>query len=195
MFLMGSLLATCLNLLLAYPALAHQLSTDGSYSVTMHINPYDDPKLNDPSTLLFEINDSSNKYQDANCDCDIAISLNGKTLASGPLQPYKDSQPSIFSLSFPFTFAQKADYNVEVTGQPKQSGQFSGFKVGFVATAGVSTFARYEDIVQDSLHLEHWEHFSHFILFGGLIAYCSFLIINEKLKLRRLATVIGESKS
>lgn len=150
-------------------AQAHELQTDGSIGVVMHIDPDDDPIVGKPSTLSFEVTDSSKHFSPANCDCNLEIESGGKQLVNSLLQPDASNQ-SIFSFSLPFTFAQKGSFDVTFSGHPKVSGAFSDFKVLYQVpvsrTNSLPTLASF-------VHLFHPAHlFDLFlIIFGFIIAY------------------------
>ena len=109
---------------------AHTLKTDGSISVIMHTDPDDDVVAGEPATVYFSVSDAANQFSARDCDCTIQISEAGRLLASEALTP-DNTATSIFSYQMPFTFPDRAAYRVILAGEPKSSGQFSRFQIGF----------------------------------------------------------------
>lgn len=114
-------------------ASAHVFLTDGGITVLMHVNPNDDPVAGQPATLLFGITDISNKFNAANCDCQVTVKdSSGKQLLSVAL-PNISTQidASLYEFSEPFTFPDKDVYSIEVTGKPKTANTFQTFDVNY----------------------------------------------------------------
>lgn len=113
-----------------HTASAHIFKTDGDITVLLHANPDDDPIAKEPASLLFGVTDTTNKFTESACDCKVAISRGNATLLSTGLL-HLATAPSLYSLTIPFTFPERAVYNITVTGTPKTPDAFQPFKTSF----------------------------------------------------------------
>lgn len=114
------------------PATAHELKTDGTISVLLHINPDDDPAANQPSELLFLITDASQKFNPDNCNCQATVLDNDQAIFSSSLFTSKSSYGSIFAPAIPYTFLHKGIYTVQLTGTPKNPNEFQSFSFSYI---------------------------------------------------------------
>ncbi|MEO8065584.1 MAG: hypothetical protein ABI643_01865 [Candidatus Doudnabacteria bacterium] len=110
-------------------ASAHLYETDGSVTVLLHSNPDDDPIVGAAAALFFQIDDTANRFDQAQCDCSVEISKQGKKLFSSSL--LRIGGASIYAYTVPFTFPEKAVYSIVVTGKPKESELFQDFQVKY----------------------------------------------------------------
>ena len=119
-------------LTLAWPGAvyAHVLQTDGSIGAIMHVDPDDEPIVNQQSAFFFEFKDLQNKFEPKNCDCNFYISENNQLIYSQPLFQ-NNSSPSLENASVFYTFNKKDVYQVKVTGQPLVPGQFQNFTLTY----------------------------------------------------------------
>jgi hypothetical protein len=118
-----------LSWLFIKPASAHIYITDRNITVLLHTNPDDDPIVNQPASMLFEITDKTNRFQVADCDCSVMISRQGQMLLNSPLLTF--NTPSIYEFTMPFTFPEKAVYEITFTGKPKTANAFQAFQVQY----------------------------------------------------------------
>lgn len=129
-----TLITTCLllSILLVIPnAAAHELKTDGSLSVLIHINPDDDPIAGQPSELLFLTSDKEKKFNTENCNCKASVAYNDAVLFSSPLIKAGSSYRGIFAPAIPYTFPHKGIFTVTLTGVPKTPGTFQEFSISY----------------------------------------------------------------
>ena len=110
-------------------ARAHSFLTDRDITVLLHTNPDDDPIVGQPAAVLLQVTDSTNKYSSSKCDCEISIAEGNKVLFAGPLLYIVGA--SVYDLTAPFTFPEKAVYQITVTGKPKVVGEFQDFRVEY----------------------------------------------------------------
>src|SRR5579883_2562969 len=112
------------------PASAHVLITDKNIGAVMHTDPDDDPISGKQTSFFFEFKDTTNKFNPADCDCTFAISEKGKQIYSQPL--YQNIQkPTLTNAVVFYTFPQKDDYHVTVTGKPNTDGEFQSFTLTY----------------------------------------------------------------
>jgi|GEM_PF-785460 len=158
-------------LALAPLASAHVLETDGSIGAIMHVDPDDDPIAGQPAKFYFEFKDKDNKFSFQNCDCSATITRNTQQVFSAPLPPD----------GFSYTFPERDVYVLDITGQPKQAGQFQSFRLEY--TLRISRTAPANS--QGSGSLPWGEHTLHYILFGAGFLVIGALYLKDKYKARR----------
>lgn len=105
--------------LLPQAAAAHFLSTDGNIGAVLHIDPDDDPIINQNATFFFDITDKQGKFQFANCQCTVTVSESGQQLTSQPIS----------SPNFSFIFPKKDVYRVSLIGAPNIAQSFQPFTI------------------------------------------------------------------
>lgn len=115
-----------LLILLPLPVFAHQLVTDGSIGVVLHVDPDDDPIANQNATFHFDFQDRENKFQLDHCQCTVVVMQDGKELASAPLTP-----ATLSIASYSYTFLAKGVYAIEVIGVPQPGDAFQPFTVRY----------------------------------------------------------------
>lgn len=109
---------------------AHVLATDQSIGAVMHIDPNDQPVLNQPAYLFFEFKDKTNKFNPANCNCNLAILENGQQIFSQPLYQGNNA-PSLTNATATYTFSKKDVYQIQVTGTPTVANAFQPFTLTY----------------------------------------------------------------
>lgn len=103
-------------------AQAHFLATDRSIGAELHIEPDDNPIVNQTATFFFDVNDKMNKFQPTQCRCRVVIKENGRQLDSKSL-----SQADLSISTLSYIFPKKDVYQVQLVGSPIQSGAFQPF--------------------------------------------------------------------
>ncbi len=104
---------------------AHNLTVDQSIGAVLHIDPGDDPIVNQPAYFFFEIKDKTGKFDFKNCVCIVTITVSENPLFSQTL----DSTSGYPSLAY--TFPEKNSYTVTLSGTPKQPGLFQPFTLTY----------------------------------------------------------------
>jgi hypothetical protein len=123
--LVGILSAFCLLIAPSHTALAHIVASDGDMSVNLHIDPEDYPVINVPQTFVFIYGSPISTAFDArNCVCTMTISERGKILLHKVVPPSNN-----YFGKYSYTFKKSDVYKLQLTGEPKISGQFSPFNV------------------------------------------------------------------
>jgi hypothetical protein len=155
---------------LAPQALAHVLKNDGPIGVLLHVNPDDDPIVGQPAALLFSVTDSTNRFDPAACNCMVTISEQGKQLFSGSMLRL-GSAASIYSLTLPFTFPEKAVYHIVASGHPKNGKSFQNFQVDYDLRVDRGT---------DAQPASGTPYLTLVIVVIGIFCICTFMIISRK---------------
>ena len=108
------------------PVAAHVLKTDGTIGAILHISPDDNPKSGVPTTYELAFKDTSNQFTLANCNCTVAILLDGKVIDTRAL-----SAQSASISENTYTFPKPNVYTLKVTGQPKEPNAYTAFTLSY----------------------------------------------------------------
>lgn len=145
-----------------FPAYAHVLKKDGPIGVVLHINPEDDPYVGQPADFFFDIKDTSNKFDASRCNCVAKILKNNQEIYSQSL----DS-----SVTFVYSFPEKAIYQVILKGQPSEGSPFQPFEIKY----DIRVSREQKNSSQNFL-----EHYPHLAGFGaGFIVLAIFIAIDR----------------
>lgn len=104
-------------ILFVRPVSAHFLEHDGTIGAVLHIDPDDDPIVQESTNFFFEIKDTTNRFKPRDCDCQVSILEKGKSIFSQALFN-NNPNPSLENAGFNYTFLQKDVYLVQLTGKP-----------------------------------------------------------------------------
>ena len=108
---------------------AHFPVTDGDMTVTLHVDPNDDPVAGKQSHLFFLFDDATKKFDLADCNCSVSITeLGGKTSTQKLIQS-KASKLSIWGTSISYVFPERNVYHIVLTGNPIKQNAFKPFTV------------------------------------------------------------------
>ncbi len=128
-------------MLLPVPAWGHKVKADGQVGATIHFEPNDRPKAQEPTKIWFALTKKGGTtipLKDCSCQLQIKQLPGNQKLPTPQLQAisaekYQDI-PSATVL-----FPQSGAYNLELTGQPIKVGDFQPFKLEFEATVAGGT--------------------------------------------------------
>lgn len=109
---------------------AHTLKTSGSVGAVVHVSPEDDPIAGEPTDFFFEFKDKNGKFKPENCDCKVTVLKSGTEAYSAPLFQ-NNTDPSLTSASFSYTFPEKDIYTVKIAGNPATPGSFEPFNLAY----------------------------------------------------------------
>jgi hypothetical protein len=131
---------SCWSLLLimlaAIPMWGHQVKTDDQVGATIHFEPVDQPKAQEPTLVWFALTKKGGQVIPLkDCQCQLQIKqlpgnqkLNTPKLQVINAEKYQDI-PSATVL-----FPQPGAYALELTGQPVKTGDFRPFQLEFATT-------------------------------------------------------------
>jgi hypothetical protein len=149
---------------------AHVLKSDGQIGAIIHIDPEDDPIINQPAYFFFEFKDKQNTFMISDCDCMLNIVKNNQVSSSSMLIPSDTSTGASAS----YTFPEKGIYTVEISGK-SHSGKFDPFKLTYDF--------RIERTTQNTLNKSAIPTGAFEILaIGGIIIIFLILLYFDKLK-------------
>src|SRR5271156_4366379 len=97
------------------PALAHFPATDGDMTVTLHVDPNDDPTPEKQAHLYFLFDDATNRFKLSTCTCTVSVTELGKQTYKQQLSSVKSSKPSIWGASLPYIFPERNVYHIVLT--------------------------------------------------------------------------------
>ncbi len=106
---------------------AHFPQTDGAITVTLHVDPNDDPIAGQQAHLFFLFDDATSKFDLSNCMCTVTISKQRKQIYKQQLTQENDGKPSIWGASIPYIFPTWDVYQITLRGIPKTDGIFQRF--------------------------------------------------------------------
>ncbi len=124
------LFACALIAMYAAKAQAHFSVTDKNITVTLHMDPDDDPIISQESALHFEIYDTANKFNAADCNCTVIVLEGSKQLLRASPEAL-DPAHSIYSFDQKFIFPEKGLYTIKINGAPRTSGAFQNFAASY----------------------------------------------------------------
>lgn len=108
------------------PVAAHVLKTDGTIGAILHILPDDNPKSGVSTSYELAFKDTENQFSLANCNCNVAILSDGKTIDTKAL----GTQYALISKNT-YTFPKPNVYTLKVTGQPKEPNTYESFTLSY----------------------------------------------------------------
>jgi hypothetical protein len=148
---------------------AHVLKVDGSIGAVLHVDPDDDPVVNQATGFYFDIKDTSDKFDPKQCDCRLVIKENGQEIFNkNILVQIKDDG---FGALGAFTFPERAIYEVALIGTPKTPEAFQVFNLSYDIRVSRVDASRKPTAA---------DHTYHYILFGIAFIAIFYLILSEK---------------
>lgn len=111
-------------------AYAHDVETDGSIEVLMHIAPSHEPTVGELNDFFFQFTDKKGAFEPLNCDCFVTVLESGKPLFSDDLGTVK-TELDVINPSFSLAFPRKNIYTIKVTGKPKDGVGFDSFTIEY----------------------------------------------------------------
>jgi len=110
---------------------AHFEETDGSISVTLHVEPNDNPQPDKKANLYFLFEDTAKKFELNKCNCIVTVNEQGKQIFQKRLTELKSRHFSIWGTYIPFIFPHNDVYHIALTGKPLTNNIFSPFSVSW----------------------------------------------------------------
>ncbi len=168
-------------------ASAHEYKTSGTYRVLLHVEPYDDPAVNEITHLYFNFEDSADRLNLLDgCDCVLEIvsnrSGNTEMIFSSALSEIAGVKTEERNIAVPIMFPSKGVFTVLLHGAPQNTESFKMFDLRYDVrvergeTVPVSAWQKIK-----SFHLFQYEHFFHLIIvIVGLCAWYFFIIRSKK---------------
>lgn len=99
-------------------ASAHEIKRSGTIDVLLHLEPLDNPAVNEQAQLYFSFSDSTNKFKIENCDCSVKISNNGQVLQQTKVTEENFAPDWGNNVArIPFIFPHKGIYQVELVSK------------------------------------------------------------------------------
>lgn len=114
-----------LGFVLPRPTFAHFEAADGNFSAVLHMDPDDDPIVQEITSFYIDIHDSKKTFDLNKCHCMFSVYEHGKLLSSQQVAQLNTSRSPAAIFSFP-----KADvYVLEFAGQPTMHQLFQPFRL------------------------------------------------------------------
>lgn len=128
--LLGLLVTIFLNVV-SVPVYAHFPKTDGDMTVTLHVDPNDDPIPGKSANLYFLFDEGGRSFGVSDCSCTVSIYEQGKRISKKALVVNDDKPPSIWGLRLPYVFPQSDVYQIVLTGKPRTVESFQPFTLSW----------------------------------------------------------------
>ncbi|HEY9809524.1 MAG TPA: hypothetical protein V6D13_09290 [Halomicronema sp.] len=118
------------------PAYSHEVEISGDVAATFHIEPNHNPKAGQPTQAWFALTRKGGTIIPLNdCNCQLAVySLPRRPNTQPILKPTLKSINAEKYKGIPgaeITFPKADSYQLEISGNPKESGKFKPFKLTF----------------------------------------------------------------
>lgn len=121
--------------LLVFPqhAFAHFPVTDGNITITLHVDPNDDPIPGQPAHLyfLFNFNNPTKKFSIRDCNCIVTVSEEGKQILQQKLLDKNNPHLSVWGANMPIVFPERDVYVISIKGDPVTLGNFKSFNLSW----------------------------------------------------------------
>lgn len=95
-------------------ALAHFPATDKQMTVTLHVDPNDQPIAGQPAVLNFIYDDQQGKFNSQKCDCRVAIYDQGTQVFSGLSDP---DSTGVYGGNLSYMFSKAGAYTINLSGR------------------------------------------------------------------------------
>jgi hypothetical protein len=122
------------SLLVPVPVLAHNVKTAGNVAATFHIEPDHNPRAGEPAQTWFALTKQGGEILSLDrCNCQLKVLSGTQTVA----QPELKSISAETYKGIPgadVVFPNAGIYKLEISGTPKQAGDFSAFKLAYEVT-------------------------------------------------------------
>lgn len=109
---------------------AHILENVEDIGAVMHIQPDDDPIVGEESLLFFEFKDKENVFLPSNCDCTFIVEQSEKVIYTQSVS-LSNWDEKLKSLTVAYTFPEKGEYTVRITGKPSGKETFNEFSLSY----------------------------------------------------------------
>ena len=109
---------------------AHVLESHDPIGAVMHIQPEDDPIAGQEGLFFFEFKDKENVFEPANCECMFLVQQSGNEIYSQPVSASNWDEKTK-TLNIGYTFPEKGNYTIRVSGKPLQEDTFEAFDLAY----------------------------------------------------------------
>lgn len=110
--------------------MAHQDVRDGSINGRLHLNPNDSPFAGQPSLTWFHLYSGDDAITLANCNCSLLVyNPQNQQIAKPELSETEMEGHRERPITANITFPEAGIYQVVLTGQPKEEGEFQPFRI------------------------------------------------------------------
>lgn len=121
------LFSVCLSLFSPVITYAHFPATDADMTVTLHVDPNDDPVPTKQANLYFLFDDKIKKFRLSQCNCIVTVTQQGNQLYQKSL--VANTGNSIWGARVPFIFPNRDVYQISLKGEPKTKNAFQRFSL------------------------------------------------------------------
>ena len=133
------------------PVYAHELEKGAEIGAVLHINPNDDPRINEEAVFFFEFKSSGKeRFEPKDCACQFSLKRDGKAFYDKPL--FERSHNATFENALIFyTFKEQGDYTANIVGTPKDGATFEAFDLDFPVEVGPARQGESKEVNRSSV--------------------------------------------
>ena len=124
--------AALLIIMVPAPSYAHEFQSDGPIHAILHVDPEDNPVVNEQQQLNFYVFDDQRKFLGSHCDCAIRVMHGSKALLNSPVNVNDDGPNHVGVV--PFVFPSFGSYQIYFSGKPTDGYDFHPFDLGYTET-------------------------------------------------------------
>jgi hypothetical protein len=122
------------SLLVPVPVLAHNVKTSGNVAATFHIEPNHNPRAGEPAQTWFALTKQGGEILSLDrCNCQLKVMSGNQTIAQPELKAISAEKYKGIP-GADVVFPKAGIYKLEISGTPKQEGDFSEFKLAYDVT-------------------------------------------------------------
>jgi hypothetical protein len=150
---------------------AHEVKLQNDISVTLHMEPQDDPVVGEPGELFLSFKDFQNRFNIDDCDCSAKVFSKDKVLFNGHLSEKAGESFGSNSVVINTIFPKKAIYTVSLIAKSK-TGVFPDVKMDFfvrIARESTGQTAQSRNIPQNEVSKEKFKDLAVYILPGVVL--------------------------
>lgn len=163
-------------LILPLIAGAHEVKRAGTLDILLHMEPLDNPVVNENAFLYFSVADSANQFVFADCVCRVSVKdSSGKELLNRLVTPADEAPDWGVNVSrIPFVFPQLGIYKVAIAGESKTS-KFADFALEY--DKRIERADESQSLVKTDVQEEAPWYASYYTIGGALLIFG--IITNE----------------
>ena len=107
----------------------HNVKSENDIGAVLHIDPGDQPKTGEQSTMILEFKDKKSTFTLEACDCKLSIYSENSKIFEADLKSVSKSDKLVAGVNF--TFPKAGSYQIKVTGTPKKEDTFEEFELPY----------------------------------------------------------------
>jgi hypothetical protein len=167
-------------------ASAHQMKYDGSIGALLHVDPNDDPYVNETTFMHVEFRDKEHYFRADQCLCTITLTEGSRSrFAASTQSPPAALERSQSTLGFEYVFPEKGIYTLTVHGEPQAGALFKPFTLSYDIRVANDRGSFSPSLLSTS-DLSHFfiHHGHHLIIYSIGFSVGLLLVLRDRKKLK-----------